>query len=77
MRGVKSYRDKSKVSKVVVGKKSSVSISDSETNTILQTSSSQNPNRASRSAPERVKSKTATPRQDNIFKRFTTLGCFP
>lgn len=73
MRGVKSYRDKSKVSKVVVGKKSSVSISDSGTNTILQTSSSQNPNRASRSTPERVKRKTATPRQDNIFKRFTTL----
>ncbi|WP_446917307.1 MobQ family relaxase [Klebsiella pneumoniae] len=73
MRGVKSYRDKSKVSKVVAGKKPSVSISDYETNTILKTSSSQNPNRASRSAPERVKRKQATPRQDNIFKRFTTL----
>ncbi|HHH3524121.1 TPA: MobQ family relaxase [Enterobacter hormaechei subsp. steigerwaltii] len=73
MRGVKSYRDKSKVSKVVAGKKPSVSISDYETNTILKTSTSQNPNRASRSAPERVKRKQAIPRQDNIFKRFTTL----
>ncbi|CRG50427.1 MobQ family relaxase [Yersinia wautersii] len=73
MRGVKSYRDKTKVSKVVAGKKPSVSISDSGTNTILKTSSSQNPNRASRSAPERVKRKLAIPRQDNIFKRFTTL----
>ena len=73
IRGVKSYRDKSKVSKVVAGKKPSVSISGSGTNTILQTSCSQKPNRASRSAPERVKRKTATPRQDNIFKRFTAL----
>lgn len=73
MRGVKSYRDKSKVSKVVAGKKLSVSISDSGTNTILKTSSSQNPNRASRSAPERTKRKQTTPRQDNIFKRFTAL----
>ncbi|WP_321147888.1 MobQ family relaxase, partial [Serratia marcescens] len=73
MRGVKSYRDKSKFSKVVAGNKPSVSISDSGTNTILKTSSSQNPNRASRSTPERVKRKTATPRQDNIFKRFTAL----
>lgn len=73
MRGVKSYRDKTKVSKVVAGKKPSVSISDSGSNTILQTSSSQNQNRASRSAPERVNRKTATPRQDNIFKRFTAL----
>jgi hypothetical protein len=55
MRGVKSYRDKTKVSKVVAGKKPSVSISDSGTNTILKTSSSQNPNRASRSAPERAR----------------------
>jgi hypothetical protein len=39
MRGVKSYRDKTKVSKVVAGKKPSVSISDSGTNTILKTSS--------------------------------------
>lgn len=39
----------------------------------MKTSSSQNPNRASRSAPERVKRKQAIPRQDNIFKRFTTL----
>lgn len=73
MRGVKSYRDKSKVSKVVAGKKPSVSISDSGTKTILKTSSSQNPNRASRSAPEPIKRKQATPRQDNIFKRFTAL----
>lgn len=73
MRGVKSYRDKTKVSKVVAGKKPSVSISDSGTNTILKTSSSQNPNRASRSAPKRVKRKQAIPRQDNIFKRLTTL----
>ncbi|PIJ48265.1 molybdopterin-guanine dinucleotide biosynthesis protein MobA [Erwinia sp. OLTSP20] len=73
VRGVKSYRDKSKVSKVVVGKKPSVSISDSETNTLLKTTSSKTPNRASRSAPERVKRKQAIPRQDNIFKRFTAL----
>ena len=73
IRSVKSYRDKSKVSKVVAGKKPSVSISDYETNTILKTSSSQALNRASRSAPERVKRKQAIPRQDNIFKRFTTL----
>ncbi|ECD9420851.1 TPA: MobQ family relaxase [Salmonella enterica] len=73
MRGVKSYRDKTKVSKVVAGKKTSVSISDSGTNTILKTSISQNPNRASRSAPERVKRKQTTTRQDNIFKRFTAL----
>jgi hypothetical protein len=38
MRGVKSYRDKTKVSKVVAGKKPSISISDSGTNTILKTS---------------------------------------
>lgn len=73
IRGVKSYRDKSKVSKVVAGKKPSVSISDSGINTILKTSSSQNPNWASRSAPERVKRKQITLRQDNIFKRFTAL----
>lgn len=73
MRGVKSYRDKIKVSKVVAGIPPSISISDSGTNTILKTSTSQNPNRASRSAPERVKRKTATPRLDNIFKRFTAL----
>ncbi|EAX8229546.1 MobA/MobL family protein [Salmonella enterica] len=30
-------------------------------------------NKVSRSAPERVKRKQATPRQDNIFRRFTTL----
>ncbi|MEG1154349.1 MAG: MobQ family relaxase [Acinetobacter sp.] len=73
VRGVKSYRDKTKVSKVVAGKKPSVSISDSETNTILKKFSSQKPNRASRRAPERVLRKQATPRQDNIFKRFTAL----
>lgn len=73
MRGVKSYRDKSKVSKVAAGKKPSVSISDSGTNTILKTSSSQNPNRASRSAPDSKRKHKATPRQDNIFKRFTAL----
>ncbi|EPX1410030.1 MobQ family relaxase [Cronobacter sakazakii] len=73
VRGVKSYRDKSKVSKVIAGKKPSASISDSQTNTILKTSSSQNQNRASRSTPERVKRKQAIPRQDNIFKRFTAL----
>ncbi|HIB9866490.1 TPA: MobQ family relaxase [Klebsiella variicola] len=73
MRGVKSYRDRTKVSKVIAGKKPSVSISDSEKNTILKTSTSQNPNRASKSTPERVKRTQAIPRQDNIFKRFTTL----
>ncbi|MEZ2576470.1 MobQ family relaxase [Buttiauxella ferragutiae] len=73
MRGVKSYRDKIKVSKVVAGKKPSVSISDSGTNTILKTSSSQNLNRVSRSAPERVKRKQTTQHQDNIFKRFSAL----
>ncbi|HED3164492.1 TPA: MobA/MobL family protein, partial [Klebsiella pneumoniae] len=52
MRGVKSYRDKSKVSKVVAGKKPLVNISDSGTNTILKTSSSHPLNRASRSATE-------------------------
>ncbi|WP_108704831.1 MobQ family relaxase [Klebsiella oxytoca] len=73
VRCVKSYRDKTKVSKVVAGKKPSVSISDSGTNTILKTSPSQNQNSASRSAPERVKRKQAIPRKDNIFKRFTAL----
>ncbi|MBJ8869717.1 MobA/MobL family protein [Citrobacter braakii] len=72
-RGIKSYRDKTKISKVVAGEKPSISISDSGTNTILKTSSSQNPNRASRSAPERDKRRQAIPRQDNIFKRFTTF----
>ena len=73
MRGVKSYRDKSKVSKVVACIPPSISISDSGTNTILKTSTSQNPNRASRSAPDRARKHKTTPRQDNIFKRFTTL----
>ncbi len=73
MRGVKSYRDKSKVSKVVAGIPPSISISDSGTNTILKTSSSKNQNRASRSAPDRARKHKTTPRQDNIFKRFTTL----
>ncbi|MGQ8929751.1 MobQ family relaxase [Klebsiella pneumoniae] len=72
-KGVKSYRDKTKISKVVAAKKPSVSISDIETNTILKTSSSKTQNRASRSAPERIKRKQAIPRQDNIFKRFTAL----
>lgn len=73
VRGVKSYRDKTKISKVVAAKKPSVSISDSGTNTILKTFSSQKPNRVSRRAPERIKRKQTTPRQDNIFKRFTAL----
>ena len=73
MRGVKSYRDKTKVSKVVACIPPSISISDSGTNTILKTSTSQNPNRASRSAPDRARKHKTTPRQDNIFKRFTTL----
>ncbi|ECI7827107.1 molybdopterin-guanine dinucleotide biosynthesis protein MobA [Salmonella enterica subsp. enterica] len=73
VRGVKSYRDKSKVSKVIAGKKPLVSISDSGTNTILKTSPSKISNWASRSAPDRVNKKTAIPRQDNIFKRFTAL----
>lgn len=73
VREVKSYRDKSKVSKVTTGHKSSAGISDIEINTISKTSASQNPNRASRSAPERDKRKQAIPRQDNIFKRFTTF----
>lgn len=73
IRGVKSYRDKSKVSKVVAGKKPSVSISDSGTNTILKTSSSQNQNRASRSAPEHIKRQQTTTHQDNVFKRITTI----
>ena len=73
LRGVKSYRDKTKVSKVVACIPPSISISDSGTNTILKTSTSQNPNRASRSAPDRARKHKTTPRQDNIFKRFTTL----
>ncbi|OJH81891.1 MobQ family relaxase [Serratia marcescens] len=73
MRGVKSYRDKTKVSKVVAGIPPSISISDSGTNTILKTSTSQNPNRASRSAPNRARKHKTTLRQDNIFKLFTTL----
>lgn len=72
-RGVKSYRDKTKISKVVAGIQPSINVSDSGTNTILKASPSQNLNRASRSAPERVKRKQAIPRQDNIFKRFTAL----
>ncbi|EKY3146581.1 MobA/MobL family protein [Cronobacter sakazakii] len=73
MRGVKSYRDKTKVSKVVAGIPPSISISDSGTNTILKTSTSQNPNRASRSAPNRARKHKTTLPQDNIFKLFTTL----
>ncbi|EFB1168444.1 molybdopterin-guanine dinucleotide biosynthesis protein MobA, partial [Escherichia coli] len=73
MRGVKSYRDKTKVSKVVAGKKPSVSISGSGTNTILKISSSQNQNRTSRSAPEHIKRQQTTTHQDNVFKRITTI----
>lgn len=73
MRGVKSYRDKTKISKVVTGKKPSISISDSGTNTLLKTTSSKTPDRALRSTPNKVNRKTATPRQDNVFKRFTAL----
>ncbi|QNQ60081.1 MobQ family relaxase [Pantoea sp. MT58] len=72
-RGFKSYRDKTKGSKVVAGFQPSISVSDSGTNTILKKSSSQNPNRATRSGPERVKRKQVISRQDNIFKRFTAL----
>ncbi|EAV1018980.1 molybdopterin-guanine dinucleotide biosynthesis protein MobA [Salmonella enterica subsp. enterica serovar Newport] len=73
MRGVKSYRDKTKISKVVAAKKPSVSISDSGTNTLLKTTFSKTSNRASRSAPSKINKKTATLRQDNIFKRFTAI----
>lgn len=73
VRGVKSYRNKTKISNVVAAKKPSTSISDSGTNTILKTFSSQKPNRASRRTPERILRKQTTPRQDNIFKRFTAL----
>ncbi|EFO7858918.1 MobA/MobL family protein [Salmonella enterica] len=73
VRGVKSYRDKTKISKVVAAKKPSVSISDAGTNTLLKTTSSKTPNRASRSAPNKVNKKIATPRQDNFFRRFTLL----
>ncbi|EAB6606431.1 molybdopterin-guanine dinucleotide biosynthesis protein MobA [Salmonella enterica subsp. enterica serovar Amager] len=73
MRGVKSYRDKTKISKVVAAKKPSVSISDSGTNTLLKTTFSKTSNRASRSAPSKNNKKTATLRQDNIFKRFTAI----
>lgn len=73
MRGVKSYRDKSKVSKVVINNKSAQIVSDTDKKTILKTPPSKTSNRASRSAPERVKRKQAIPRQDNIFKRFTAL----
>ncbi|MBZ2400381.1 MobA/MobL family protein [Erwinia amylovora] len=72
-RGFKSYRDKTKVSKVVAGIQPSISVSDSGTNTILKKPASKIPNRAFRSAPERIKRKQTTPRQDNIFKRITTL----
>ncbi|HGJ4480288.1 TPA: MobQ family relaxase [Salmonella enterica subsp. diarizonae] len=73
IRGVKSYRDKTKVSKVIAGKKPLVSISDSGKNTILKTPASKIPNWAFRSAPVRIKRKQANPCQDNIFKRFTAL----
>lgn len=73
MRGVKSYRNKDKVSKVVINNKSAQIVSDADNKTILKTSSSKISNRASRNAPDRVNRKTAIPRQDNIFKRFTAL----
>jgi len=73
MRGIKSYRDKTKTSKVIAGHKSLVGISAIETNTNLKTSSSKTKNKAPRSAPTRVKRKQTTSRQDNIFKRFTAL----
>ncbi|QIP56509.1 MobQ family relaxase [Hafnia alvei] len=73
MRGIKSYRDKTKISKVVAGEKPSISISNIEKNTILKTSPSKASSRASRNAPDRVSRKRAIPRQDNIFKRFTAL----
>ncbi|CAK9885325.1 MAG: Mobilization protein A [Candidatus Erwinia impunctatus] len=73
MRGVKSYRDKDKVSKVVINNKSAQIVSDTDKKTILKTSPSKTSNRASRSAPDSVKKKQATPRQDNIFNRFTAL----
>lgn len=73
VRGVKSYRDKDKVSKVVFNNKSAQIVSDADNKTILKTSPSKISNRASRSAPDRVNRKTATPHQDNIFKRFTAL----
>lgn len=71
-RAVKSYRDKTKVSKVITGNQPSVNISDADTSSLLKTPSSKT-NRASRSAPNRVNSKKAIPRQENIFKRFTLL----
>lgn len=73
VRGVKSYRNKDKVSKVVINTKSAQIVSDADNKTILKTSPSKISNRASRSIPDRVNRKTATPRQDNIFKRFTAL----
>ncbi|MGF6189219.1 MobQ family relaxase [Serratia sp. 2723] len=73
MRGIKSYRDKTKISKVVATKNPTVSISESGTNTLLKTTSSKKPNRASRSAPDHERNHKATPRQDNIFKRLTAL----
>ncbi|WP_431056031.1 MobQ family relaxase [Serratia marcescens] len=73
VRGVKSYRNKDKVSKVVIKNKSAQIVSDADNKTILKTSPSKISNRASRSTPDRVNRKTAIPRQDNIFKRFTAL----
>lgn len=69
-RGVKSYRNTSKVSKVTRARSSSVSIADNAVNTILKNPSSQTPNnRAARNA----KRKQTTPHQSNLFKRFTAL----
>lgn len=65
--GVKSYRDKTKVSKV----KTVSGIPDADVNTILKISSSKN-NGASKSAPDKIK-KRATQHPNNIFKRFTLM----
>ncbi|ECE0111538.1 molybdopterin-guanine dinucleotide biosynthesis protein MobA, partial [Salmonella enterica subsp. diarizonae] len=68
--GVKSYRDKTKVSKV----KTLPSISNADVNTTLETlSTKKQKDRAYKSAPNKVKRKQVTPRQSNVFKRFTLL----
>ncbi|EHX9332433.1 molybdopterin-guanine dinucleotide biosynthesis protein MobA, partial [Escherichia coli] len=73
VRGVKSYRDKEKVSKVVINNISEPNVADADINTLWKTSPSKTKNMASKSTAESVKRKQANPRQDNIFKRFTTL----
>lgn len=72
-RGIKSYRDKTKVSKVIINSERSNSVSNTNENTILKESSSQKTIRASKSAPYNRRKHKTTPRQDNIFKRFTLL----